>query len=464
MIKGTNMTTSRLRSTAILAAALLMLAAVLAGCGSSSKASSKAPNSGGASGQTLTVGQGKQYPTLTAAVKAAKPGDLILVSPGIYKEGVDVTTNNLTIRGLDRNKVILDGEFKQTNGIRVLGANGVTIQNMTARNYKSNGFFWTGVDGYKGQYLTAYNNGDYGIYAFKAVNGLWENSYASGSPDAGFYIGGCQPCNALIRNVVSEYNGLGYSGTNSGGNLIIADSTFRNNRAGIVPNTGSYEVCYPERGDIVVGNQVYDNNYDTGPAIDNARLAQNNGILIAGGWDNQIVRNRVTNHKLTGIALVPFPESNPSDIEASSYPATCAEQEKQPKPTKVPDTVLWSAKANTVKDNVVSGSGLADLATADGDASAKNCFAGNSFKITAPADLEKLEPCGSTGTGDFKNSALDLAALVARTTNPSGDYRNQPRPPDQTNMPDAAEAPGSPAGAPPKIDVASIALPPKPPK
>ena len=53
---------------------------------------------------------------------------------------------------------------------------------MTARNYTSNGFFWTGVDGYRGSYLTAYRNGDYGIYAFDSVNGLFEHSYAAGQP------------------------------------------------------------------------------------------------------------------------------------------------------------------------------------------------------------------------------------------------------------------------------------------
>ena len=46
------------------------------------------------------------------------------------------------------------------------------------------------------------------------------HSYASGSPDAGFYIGQCYPCNAVIDDVISEYNGLGYSGTNSGGDLV----------------------------------------------------------------------------------------------------------------------------------------------------------------------------------------------------------------------------------------------------
>ncbi|MEZ5320736.1 MAG: right-handed parallel beta-helix repeat-containing protein [Microthrixaceae bacterium] len=451
--------TRKLHTTGVIAVALLTLTGVVTACGKSEKSTS---STGAAS--TLTVGSGKQYRTITAAVKAAKPGALILVSPGVYKEAVDVTTDRLTIRGLDRNTVILDGQFKASNGIRVLGANGVTVQNMTARNYKGNGFFWTGVDGYKGQYLTAYNNGDYGIYAFKSVNGLWEDSYASGSPDAGFYIGGCQPCNALIRNVVSEYNGLGYSGTNSGGNLILANSTFRHNRAGIVPNSGSYEVCYPERGDIIVGNQVYDNNYDTGPAIDNAQLAQNNGILVAGGWRNQIIRNRVTNHRLTGIALVPFPETNASDVEPETPAATCADQEKLPKATDVPDTVLWSSKENTVKDNVVSGSDLADLATADGDGSAKNCFAGNTFATTAPHDLETLAPCGSSGTGDFTAGALDLGALIARETNPSGDYKTQPKPPNQPNMAGAATAAASPAGPPPKFDVDAVTVPPEPPK
>ncbi|MGZ4145802.1 MAG: hypothetical protein ACXVPP_11665, partial [Actinomycetota bacterium] len=82
---------------------------------------------------------------------------------------VEVRTPRITIRGLDRNKVLVDGEFKRTNGILVNGADGVTVENLTACCNTKNGVLWSGVKGYEGHYLTAYNNGDYGIFAYDST-------------------------------------------------------------------------------------------------------------------------------------------------------------------------------------------------------------------------------------------------------------------------------------------------------
>ena len=95
----------------------------------------------GASGTTISVPEDHQ--TIQAAVDAAKPGDMIMIGEGTYNEAVDVETDRLTIRGADRNTTILDGQFKLENGIRVLSAKGVAVENLTARNYTTNGFFWT---------------------------------------------------------------------------------------------------------------------------------------------------------------------------------------------------------------------------------------------------------------------------------------------------------------------------------
>ena len=311
-------------------------------------------------GATLAVPA--DYPTIQEAVDAAKPGDLVLVSPGTYHEAVAVTVDELTIRGLDRATVVLDGQFDLENGFMVAGANGVAIENMTAMNYNHNGFFWTGVTGYRGSYLTSYRTGDYGVYAFDSVKGVLEHIYAAGSPDAGVYIGECYPCDAVVNDVVSEHNGLGYSGTNSGGNLLIVNSVFRNNRAGIVPNSGSYELCYPERDTTIVGNSVYSNNQPDTPAIDVALLAMGNGILTAGGVRNLIQRNLVYDHDKSGIGLVPFLEEDPNDSMPTreQWDETC-EQSKQRTPVDPGAPLLWDSAENRVLDNVLSDNREADL-------------------------------------------------------------------------------------------------------
>jgi plastocyanin len=385
-----------------------------------------------ASGRTIRVPADAK--TIQAAVDRAKKGDLVLVSPGVYKESVKVGTDGIVIRGVDRNTTILDGQFKRDNGVFVVGADGVAVENLTARNYTENGFFWNGVLGYRGSYLTAYRNGDYGVYAYDAQYGEFDHSYASGSPDSGFYIGQCNPCHAVITDVVSEYNELGYSGTNSSGDLSLVNSVWTNNRAGIVPNTLDSEELPPQGMATIAGNVVTKNGNPNAARSETPEFdaALGGGIVLVGSVGDQITKNRVADNTKIGIALAPNP-----GIQTNAYPS----------------------KDNRVTENVVERSGMTDLAAVLPTPDGGDCFAGNTFSASAPANIEQAMPCGAA-VGDLSAGALDIAKFLDTSQNPKGlPYKQTPVPKRQRNMPRASAARARPAGAPPAVDLTAITMP-----
>ena len=232
--------------------------------------------------EVLVVGKDQNYNTVQSAVDSASAGDLIYITKGVYNESITVTTPYLTIRGEDRNGVIIDGEFMRENGIQIFDTNGVSVENLTVRNFSLNGVYWNSSTGYRGSYVTVHNNGDYGVYAFDSTDGVFDNIYASGHPDSGIYIGQCYPCNAVISNSVVEGNALGYSGTNAGGHLYIINNIWKDNMAGIVPNTLDSELNPPGKETTIVGNLVFDNNNSKAPANRFGAIVHGMGIVVPG--------------------------------------------------------------------------------------------------------------------------------------------------------------------------------------
>jgi hypothetical protein len=370
----------------------------------------------------------RDAPTIQAAVDAAQPGGLVLISPGVYEEAVVVRTPFLTIRGLDRGGVILEGGFRLANGIEVDQADGVAIENLTARHYLGNGFVWRSVFGYRGSYLTAYNDGDYGLFAFDSAFGQFDHSYASGHPDSGFYVGQCDPCHAVVTEVLAENNAIGFSGTNASGGLRIVNSEWRDNLAGIVPNTLDSEQDAPQHDALIAGNWVHDNNNADAPSFDLEYLSHGIGIIVDGGRDNVVTQNLVEGHERFGIALLASPDDN-----------------------------VWLTEGNEIRDNVVRHSGQADLAlgapSAGGD-----CFVGNEFGSSSPPAIEWLAGCGSPLARIPGGSVTALVGPLERYLQTAlgdvsvGDWRSQPPPPPQPQMPDAGDAPPDPA-------IAEVAVP-----
>jgi plastocyanin len=372
-------------------------------------------------------------PTIQDAVDRARPGGLVLIDPGVYREAVLVTTPYLTIRGMDRNDTILEGNFELANGIHVIEADGVAVENLSARHFLLNGFYWSDVLGYRGSYLTASSNGDYGIYAFGSRWGRFDHSYASGSPDAGFSIGACNPCDAVITDVLAEHNALGYSGTNAGGNLAIVNSEWRENLAGIVPNTLDSEPFAPQRDVLIAGNHVHHNNSATVDAKEYEYVPFGMGIVVAGGREDRIIGNLVEDQARYGIAMIP-----------------------------IVDTNFWPSSGNEVRGNIVRRSGRADMALAAPSGGA-DCFEGNDAATSHPAAVELLFPCSGFrpfpgGGGSMGPTANVLSRFIESLDSefPHGDWRAQPDPP--ADLPDM---PGDPAAAPPDPAIPGESVPPR---
>ena len=104
---------SYFRRAAIVGVSFALLTGAACAKDSDSKASTKDETS---SESSTVLNVPKDYKTIQAAVDASEEGSLILIDEGTYKEAVDVAGKpNITIRGVDRNKVILDAPVASNN-------------------------------------------------------------------------------------------------------------------------------------------------------------------------------------------------------------------------------------------------------------------------------------------------------------------------------------------------------------
>jgi hypothetical protein len=400
----------------------------------------------------------RHFRTIQAAVRAARAGDWILIDRGVYHGTVVISKNRLHLRGLDRNRVVLDGRHrKNVNGIEVRKADGVWIQNLTVRNFDRRGadgengneIWWNGGDGsgkigihgWWGTYLTAYDTGvtgGYGLFISNSVSGYFKHVYTSGFDDSGIYIGACRDCRALVQHAISERNALGYSGTNSGGHLIVEDSVFRNNAYGVAPNslnnddrpppqdgacssganrspTPTFATTSIKRCTIFRRNRITDNNNLTTPRSSGSDAPWGVGVELPGDYGDLFQDNVIRGNKNFGVLA--FENPNPFPVTSS--------------------TIFFQVSGNAVRDNKLSGNGT-DLALEGGlfgsKQSVNNCFAGNAFTTSRPAAIEGTWGCqnSTTPNGDSGLIGPILTLLdQAAKRQPKG----QPRPKRQPTMP-----------------------------
>jgi hypothetical protein len=242
----------------------------------------------------------------------------------------------------------------------------------------------------------------------------------SGASDAAYYVGECARCDATIFHVVATLSAVGYSGTNAS-ELVIRDSRWDRNGAGIVPNTYANEAHAPQRRATIVRNTVTRSGRARVPISTPLAGFIGIGIAVAGGNENAVRDNRVTASERYGIAVFPTARRIVFRPQAALDPGP-----------------PWRPRGNFITRNTVVGSGRADLALANG-VGVGNCFRANAAPHRLPPNVQDAR---CTRAGDASVAAA-LTASVQKMFEATLDRR---QPPPYTAMPVPPAQPSMPAG------------------
>lgn len=298
--------------------------------------------------QTITVKAGE---SIQAAVDRARPGDIIEVMPGVYKEEVKIDLDNITLRGvkttiaMDAQAMvdaawtgntrlvvqqnaspngkaesvlgpILDGEGKLSDGVLATGSNFV-IENFHLRNYIANGVVAQHARNVTFRDLRIEKTGLYGVYPVSCTGVRVERCVATGIADAALYVG--QSRDIVVKDCEAYGNVTGIEIENSI-NAVVENNNVHDNTGGILvfilPNNPSKV----GQGCIVRNNQVINNNLTNfaNPNSIVANVPPGTGVMVMAADNNEVTGNEIRGNDCYGVAVfsldVAFPKGTSFDV------------------------------------------------------------------------------------------------------------------------------------------------------
>jgi nitrous oxidase accessory protein NosD len=179
----------------------------------------------GSVARTIVVHPGQ---SIQAAVDRAAPGDTVLILPGHYRQSVLVAKDHLRIRGSGTGPggTVIEPPAHPSaacadSGICVLDPAGLRtivgtrVDNLEVRNFEQDGVVGVGTRGLVVRNVKAWNNDRYGITKFNSTGGQFLHNVATGSEDAGIYIGDSPMANTFIAGNDVWNNGFGILARNA---------------------------------------------------------------------------------------------------------------------------------------------------------------------------------------------------------------------------------------------------------
>ncbi|MGW6461855.1 right-handed parallel beta-helix repeat-containing protein [Streptomyces sp. NPDC055078] len=315
--------------------------------------------------------------SIQAAVDAARPGDTVLVLPGVYRESVRIRTAGLTLRGSGPGTVLtpapararaLSSCARSGHGVCVTGTAkadlaGVSVRSLKLTGFRQHGLWASRTDRLSVERVTAEKNGVWGLAQQRSTRGEFRRNTVRGNGDAGIFV----------ANAVDAEGGA----TDTHG-TVIAGNTAAENRIGVTVRrvrnlsvrgndisancAGMFIVgdeSKPAAGAMTVSGNTVEKNNKLCPATARLPVIQGSGIVLTGSEATVIRHNRVLGNVGTapmsgGIVLVK------SFVGAANTD-------------------------NVIEDNEVSDNKTADLVHRGGGKG--NTFAGNVCKSSEPAGM-----------------------------------------------------------------------------
>jgi nitrous oxidase accessory protein NosD len=236
--------------------------------------------------------------SIQKAIKAAHPGDTIVVRGGIHRESVKVRKDGISLRGVD---AVLKPPAKTTSSSSCgvsgfcVQADHVSISGFTVRNFKDFGIVAFGARDASFVANRAFDNGEYGITAFSSTGTKIIANRTSGSDDSGIYVGDSPHADATVVANETYGNFLGILVRNARHGKIAANQV-HNNCLGML-----FLADAPGPAGVfdVHGNEVV-NNTRACPAFEDAPPLSGVGIALLGARGMEIHGNHIVHNVPSG--------------------------------------------------------------------------------------------------------------------------------------------------------------------
>jgi nitrous oxidase accessory protein NosD len=256
--------------------------------------------------------------SIQKAINKSKPGDTVLVTEGRYAQSLQITTDDITLRGEEGavltqpskvadtvcNSQFAEGPGKQT-GVCVVGDVGagphggppqvtrevthVRIAGFTIHNFGSVGITIFGGRKTLVKRNRLDENGGYGVFSNTSRGTRYIKNVAHNNHEAGFYVGDSPHANAVVHDNVSIGNGNGIFLRNAeGGN--VSGNTVRSNCVGILVLG---DAPGPSGNWTIADNTADRNNKPCAGSSDNP-AASGMGIALFSANDTKVINNRVS--------------------------------------------------------------------------------------------------------------------------------------------------------------------------